>query len=137
MEDLFELAENENIDVIEKNLPDTLKGFYYRNGEDKLICLEKILGSKSKRVVFAEELGHHFTSYDDTLNLNRLDFNAESKGEYPARRWAAEFLIPDSELEELVNFGEDLDLDDIADRYGVSRGFLKFRYEIWASKRGY
>jgi len=23
------------------------------------------------------------------------------------------------------------DLDDIADRYGVSRGFLKFRYEIW------
>lgn len=133
MQKLYELAEAENIDVIEKHLPGSLKGFYFRQGKSKLICLEKRLNYVNKRIVFAEGLGHHFTSYGDTVDLSRPDFGTVSKNEYIARKWAAEFLIPDKEFSKLVENKErfhDLNIHYLAEEFGVTKKFLGFRWNI-------
>ncbi len=81
MQKLYQLAENENILVKEEHLPGSIKGLFYREGKFNLICLEKRLNDTNKRIVFAEELGHYFTSYGNTLNLSnnppeRAEFHA-------------------------------------------------------------
>lgn len=131
MKKLFEIAECENIKVIEKQLPSRIKGFFYRNGKFNLICLEKRLNKINKRIVFAEEIGHYFTSYDNTFNMSRPDFGTCSKDEYTARKWAAKFLIPDKVLKKIVQRDSNLNFKQIADELGVTREFLEFRYSVW------
>lgn len=135
MQKLYELAETENIKVVEEYLPGKLKGFYYRKGKDKLICLEKRLNYVNKRIVFAEELGHHFTSYGNTFNLSRPDFITCNKNEYLARKWAAEFLIPDRIFKKTIGKDFwDLDLNDIAEDFGVTEELLEFRWNVWVNR---
>lgn len=126
---LYKLAENENILVKEEHrgLPESIRSFFYRECKFNLICLEKRLNRTNKRIVFAEELGHFFTSYGDTLNLSKPDFNILSKTEYLARKWAAEFLVPDRIFKRLlINNLFDMGIYDIAENLGVNIDFLQF-----------
>ena len=133
MRKLFELAENENIRVIEKYLPNRIKGFFYRNGKTCIICLEKRLNKTNKRMVFAEELGHYYTSPGNAFNLSRPDFNTYSKNEYLARKWAAKFLIPDRQFKKIIEKDCNLNLKQVADELEVSKEFLEFRWNVYLS----
>jgi len=134
MQKLYELAETENIKVVEEYLPGKIKGFYFRKGKSQLICLEKRLTYVNKRIVFAEELGHHFTSFGNTFNLSRPDFVTLGKNEYLARKWACEFLIPNSEIKKLLR-KEYFNIYDIAEEFGVTKEFLEFRWDVLVNRR--
>lgn len=131
MNKLFELAENENIKVMEKYLPNTIKGFFYRNGKFNLICLEQRLNRINKKIIFAEELGHYFTSHGDSFNLSRPDFVTCSVTEYRARRWAAKFLIPDKVFKKILQRDMNLNYKQIADELEVTKELLEFRYNVF------
>jgi Zn-dependent peptidase ImmA (M78 family) len=131
MKKLFELAENENIKVIEKYLPNRIKGFFYRKEKTCIICLEQRLNRTNKRIIFAEELGHYYTSSGDAFDLSRPDFTTCSKNEYLARKWAAKYLIPDRKFKKIIETDSNLNLKQIADDLGVNKEFLEFRYNVY------
>lgn len=86
LERLHGNAEENQVEICEKHLPDGLKGLYC----DGHIRLEKALTQSEKTCVLAEELGHHHTSYGIIFNQHNL---AAVKQEARARRWAYDRLL--------------------------------------------
>ena len=134
MELLFEIARNEGIDVIEKKLPPNISGFYYRNGSKKLICIEKDLDKKNKRITFAEELGYHFYSSGKAFFISKKVNNTPNIVEKKSRDFAARLLIPDNILEAITNYIDFYPLQFIANEIGVTEDLLKLRLKIAKSE---
>lgn len=132
-EKLLELAESENILVDYFILPADLLGVYYRTKNMPPVIL---LHSKLKdnrrllRCVFAEEIGHHFTTGCNLMAFARISRHAALKYEEQAQWWATKHLIPFNELTEVVLSGV-VEIFDIADHFSVTERFL------WTSLRLY
>jgi hypothetical protein len=78
-----------------KNLPSTiLLDYSLKNDNNKHL------------EVLAEELGHHFTSFGNSICVNTyFDKLNVLKCEYKADKWATDTLISDSEIINLINNG--------------------------------
>lgn len=134
---LLHIAQSEGIEVRYMNLapPIDIEGCYFASsGRPHFIGLAKQLEDNLPylRCVFAEELGHHFTStgiaiphshyrYSRRLNINRT--------EYKALQWAAKLLMPLEEIREALCEGicEDWQL---ADHFIVTKEMVHFRFQL-------
>jgi len=92
MKKLYELIDNENIVLIDDEIPHGVKGLYFDN---VIILHNKIETSNERNCVLAEELGHHFTSSKNILDTSLF---INKKQEDIARRWAVEQLIKPNKL---------------------------------------
>lgn len=74
------LIEHDSLNILELDLSEVsgLKGLYY-NGS---VAIEQKLTSVEKTCVLAEELGHHYTSVGNILDM---DISANRKQEHQAR----------------------------------------------------
>lgn len=132
-EKLLELAESENILVDYFILPADLLGVYYRTKNmPPVILLHSRLKDNRRllRCVFAEEMGHHFTTGCNLMAFARISRHAALKYEEEAQWWATKYLIPFNELTEVVLRGN-VEIFDIADHFSVTERFL------WTSLRLY
>jgi len=92
LQQLYKLIDQENIRLVEDDIPGRVKGLYF----DHIIVLHKNIETASERnCILAEELGHHFTSSGNILDQSSL---STIKQENSARRWAAEQLIKPDKL---------------------------------------
>lgn len=132
MKPLFQIAENENIIVIERTLPESINGFFHRENDFNLICLERNLRRVQRKITLAHEIGHYFTSSGNVIFQDREFFNTCSLDEHLARKWAAEFLIPEDQLIMYINHldGDYLNEYELADIFGVTPEFVRFRVNI-------
>ncbi|MDQ8092285.1 ImmA/IrrE family metallo-endopeptidase [Bacillus amyloliquefaciens] len=80
-------ASRHRIEVIERFMPSRLKGLY----SSGIIWINKKQSLIEKGCTIAEELGHHFTSYGDILDLKELESRKQEKR---ARNWAYKKLVP-------------------------------------------
>ncbi|MCY8842433.1 ImmA/IrrE family metallo-endopeptidase [Bacillus atrophaeus] len=80
-------AYHHRIEVVERFMPTKLKGLY----SSSIICINRKQSLIEKGCTLAEELGHHFTSYGEILDLKRLDSRKQEKR---ARNWAYKKLVP-------------------------------------------
>lgn len=87
-----------NIDVIETTL-EANDGLYC----DNTIFINKNIDTDVKKYcILAEELGHHFTTFGDISDQEKLE---NRKQELIARRWGYEHLIKISNLINVCNLG--------------------------------
>jgi Zn-dependent peptidase ImmA (M78 family) len=110
MENMLIFAHRENIIVEEFYLEPPLKGIYMCQYErPPIIGLSTAIEDiAEKRSIMAEELGHHFTSVGDCLPKQFYNYAHRvtvSKTEYKAMRWAANYLIPDDDLLNILKEG--------------------------------
>ncbi len=84
---LLEEAFKDGVKVEERDLGNKIMGLY---GESVIWINKRIKTYTEKTCVFAEELGHHHTSYGDITDLSELK---NRKQEHVARRWAAKKLV--------------------------------------------
>lgn len=110
MEAMLNLACRENIIVEEFYLEPPLKGIYIcQDGRPPVIGLSTAINTMAeKRSVMAEELGHHFTTIGDCLPRQFYNYAHRltiSKAEYKALRWAANHLISDNDLFDMLREG--------------------------------
>lgn len=75
------------------------KGLYYYDGETGLALIENKLNSVDKKCILAEEIGHHYTSYGNILNMK---YASSRKQEHKARVWGAKKLISQSDFLEAI-----------------------------------
>lgn len=99
----FELAKYLHIYTEAYNFTDNIKGMYYKENTFKIIGYNTQLSYEESKVVLAHELGHALLHKN--LNFFFLTVNTNfhiGKFEREANEFAAELLIPDNDLIELI-----------------------------------
>lgn len=87
MQELYNYIEEEDIELIEDDIPGRVKGLYF----DNIIVLHKGIKTNAERhCILAEELGHYFTSSGINLDQSSIE---TIKQENSAHRWATNELI--------------------------------------------
>ena len=137
MDDLYSLAETEKIKVDFFDFGNTnIKGIYYVDDNmPPTIGLDVSLKNNTPlfRSVFAEELGHHFTSagfgiprqfynYSERLVIDRI--------EYKALRWAANYLIPENDLLDALRDCIETQ-SELAEHFRVVPEIIKIRLKLF------
>lgn len=134
-EQLYEIAESEGIAVEFHHLPHPILGYYF--AEPKITPVITLVPQLENcpalmRCVFAEELGHYFTSpvgewvYQPCETyLGRVLL---SRTEQYAFRWAARLLLPITAVSRFTREGETL--EDLADRFWVTPAFVRTTFRL-------
>lgn len=130
-EEFLNTAAEENIDVME-HYPFTserIKGLYC----DGTVALSSNLHTDTERIcVLAEELGHHYTSTGDIIELNNV---SNRKQELHARFWAYQSLITLPQLIEAYRHGC-RSLHDVSEYLDVTPTFLQEAINYYRTKCG-
>jgi Domain of unknown function (DUF955). len=137
MERLIEVATREGLQIKEFTpLPESYLGLYYcEDGYLPVAFLsEKIYGQrKLERVVLAEEIGHHLTTFDHTIPYYFESYKQKlklSKSEYKALRKGSQLLIYPEEILEAVAHGIE-EVWELAEHFNVTDDFMAFRLKAW------
>ncbi len=88
------------------------------------------------RTVFAHELGHHFTGtkgntthtfmhYKDRIEMSRI--------KYYAMAWAADYLIPNNDIDEAIKKGI-MEIGDLGRYFNVNEELVKLRLVLFFCK---
>lgn len=131
-DELYTVAEEQGVYIVQWNFPDEINGLYFcEEGKQPTIALAERLaeGSSLYRCVLAEELGHHFTSAGNLLPSRyfyRLWRSNIGRGEYKARKWAAEALMPGPMLKTALAAGS-CEAWELAEEFGVTNEMVVFR----------
>lgn len=134
-EKLVEYAVNSGITVTAWEFKEPVRALYLNMpGCTPIIGYSPVLEKSTSlfRTIFAEELGHHFTSSGNGLAHKYLSYRDRlsiSKTEYRAMRWGALYLIP---LDEFIKaIAEGLrEVWELAEHFDVTEEFIKFRISL-------
>lgn len=117
--------------------PDCVKGFFICAFEVKHITVNSDLPENLQRIVLAHELGHavlHSDLTDQAAFHEIALFDSAEQTEYEANIFAAELLLPDEEVLEILN--DDLFFAQAAAVLNVPEEVLDFKFRIM-KRRGY
>lgn len=109
IENIFDIIEKENIIYEERKLSNLKsKGLYLKIHEiAPIIAIDNsIINNTSIYIsILSEELGHHFTTCGNLLEPSKsyVDKLIKHKKENIAKKWAANFLIPDEDFVAALN----------------------------------
>lgn len=138
-EDLFTLAESENLDVDPVNLRSHILGFYLRHPALERACIGirrdlYLRQCNTFRTVFAEEIFHHRTARGNSLRiLTYADFVITRQDEWRARRDAADFMCPVPRI--LARLQRGYSVDELAEWFDVRIELIQFQLERIAAFR--
>lgn len=129
-EELQQEAFDNNIILKEVYLKSNSDGLYKNNK----IALNKgrLCNDREKACVLAEELGHHYTSCGNIINLNDIK---NAKQEYRARAMAYEKLLGLNKLIEAF-IVESQSKFDFIDHLGITESFFDDAIEFYKNKYG-
>jgi len=128
-EQLVQAAEDDDIEVMEVNFKGGLKGLY----SDNVISINsKIQTSIEKKCILIEELGHHYKTTGNIIDLKNV---CNRKQELKARNWSYEKLVP---LKSLIkaSYNGCTNLYELAEYLDVTEEFLKCTLNYYESKFG-
>jgi Zn-dependent peptidase ImmA (M78 family) len=86
--------------------------------------------------VLAEEIGHHFTSAGERTpkkHHSMQDRLSIDKCEYKALRRAANYLIPEHDLIDVISEGL-CEIWELAEHFDVTEELMRFRLRLWGIK---
>ena len=114
-DDPFEIADNMKITVSFSDLPESVRGFYFRVGKYKIICINNELDYDERKVTCAHELGHAVLHDDMNVVFMTQNTNmAIEKYEREADYFCACLLIGKSDFRKLCEGREQLTVSQIS-----------------------
>ncbi len=116
-EELIIEAENNGIKIKERSLNYGFKGLY-KNGK---ILIDNKISDNEKACVLVEELGHHYTSFGNIIDLKDIDNVRQEKR---ARNWGYEKLVGIIDLINAYNKGIS-GRNNLAEYLSVTEQFLE------------
>lgn len=145
-ENLVQFAMDNGIEVLTWNYSPPFRAIYLHLTGSKPVIgyipgLEKDIALF--RSVFAEELGHHFTSAGHALADRHINYGEQlkiSQVEHRALYWGALFLMPLEELIQAVESGLE-EIWELAEHFRVTEEFISFRaglkdFQLYLSTAG-
>lgn len=130
--DMYRIAENENIDIINYNW-NNVKARIFELDSNYYIALnsKKINNSIEEKEILAEELGHY---YCNALYYIDSDKVTKRKCELRAIKWAYSILVPFQKLKEKIIQG--FNLYDLADYFDVDINYMNDCINFYTEKYG-
>lgn len=136
---MLQLAKDERIEIEIFDFVPPVRGIYYaENDMCPIIGLDNSLRHDPPllRCILAEELGHHFTTsgsfiprqfynYSDRLHISKIEFKAI--------KWAANYLIPENDLLDVISSGL-YEPWELAEHFNVTEEFATFRLRLFGAK---
>lgn len=89
------------------------------------------------RCVLAEELGHHYTSIGYCIPRKFYSYSDRTivnRNEYQALKWAANYLIPEHDLLDVIGSGL-YEPWELADHFNVTEEFAAFRLRLFGARK--
>lgn len=121
LNELYDLAQNENIDVYCLDLSATKSLSVCRNGKTAIaIDPFTLIDSSEEAVLLAHELGHCVTG---SFYNRYSEFDVIAKHEHRADKWAIKKLIPEDELNAAFKHGI-VEPWDLAEYFNVTEDFI-------------
>jgi hypothetical protein len=117
-----------DLEIRELPLKYGLKGVYY----DGRVVIDSTLSHAEKACILAEELGHHYTSAGNIIDLSDL---RNRKQELIARAWAYRLLLPVSAIIQACLNGL-RSTYELAEEFGVTEPFVKAAIAYYQAKYG-
>lgn len=133
----FEICDGLNINIYYKNLGHSVKAFYFYQSRIKNIIINTCNDDINSNMLCAHELGHAILHNDIATSfacLNNAMFDLTRKTELEANLFAAELLISDEVLLELLK--EEKTVFAIASELSLPYQLLDFKLGI-LNKKGY
>lgn len=128
LNELYDLAQNENIDVYCLDLSATKSLSVCRNGKTAIaIDPFTLIDSSEEAVLLAHELGHCVTG---SFYNRYSEFDVIAKHEHRADKWAIKKLIPEDELNDAFEHGI-VEPWDLAEYFNVTEDFIKKAVEYY------
>ena len=135
--DPFELCRKLRIGVKYRELCPQLKAYFFYQSRIKTVVLNSQTDAVVHRILCAHELGHatlHAEKLVAMRGFRELElFDCSDRTEYEANIFAAELLIPDGELLEILNT-EDCSFFQAASALYVPVELLDFKFRVLKSK---
>ncbi|RKO63227.1 ImmA/IrrE family metallo-endopeptidase [Caldibacillus debilis] len=129
-EQLLREAIHHGIDIYEKPMTPTVKGFY----SDEVIWINKNIPTNvEKACILAEELGHFHTTIGNILDQTKIE---NRKQEKRARTWAYEKLVPLSKIVQAHKNGI-RNRYELAEYLEVTEEFLDSAIKRYKEKYGF
>ena len=131
--DPFRIAKAMDIELVIKELG-TLKGFYKTIYDIPFIFLNRSLDKKTARIVLAHEIGHHILHREfAAFGFEETSlFSPASRREYEANLFAAELLVSDNDVTEILEYGGTV--AGVASRLGISDDFATLKLSAYKFK---
>lgn len=134
--DPFKICENMNIHIYYKDLGTAIKAYYFYQSRIKNIIINSRSGFIVRRILCAHELGHAVLhgNLAAMRGFQEIElFEAIIPTEYEANIFAAELIIPDEELLDLLN-ETDKSFFSIAKKLYVPSELLDFKFRVLKHK---
>lgn len=117
--------------------PEACKGFFLRQSRKKVICINNDLAEFHRRIILPHELGHgvlHGNTARECAFHDFALFDTTAQTEYEANIFAAEFLMSDDEVLDLLN--GDMSFFHAAAILRVPPELLDFKFRV-LKRQGY
>lgn len=140
LEKLFDLTEKLGIKVYFNDLKQLgFLGLYIESEKSShTILIDNSIKNNNRELVriLSEELGHYYTSAgnfisDVTTYRKKLDIN---KCEFKSEKWLCEYLIPEDELIDAINF-KPTSIEEICEYLDISIDIIMTRLKSLALKK--
>lgn len=99
LEQLYDIAENENIKIYDYCIDEDINGIFLNYDKLNAIALN-CDNSLQEKCVLSEELGHYYM--DATYNYANIDKITYDRQEYRAKKWSYYVLIPFDNLRRAI-----------------------------------
>lgn len=119
---------DEEVEVLETPLPQTIKGLY----ADNTVAINSTLTNSEKSCTLVEELGHHYTSSGDILDQSDI---SNRKQERTARAWGYEKLVSIEKLIDAYKSGV-RNRHELAEYLEVTESFIEEALRYFNEKYG-
>ena len=130
--DMYKIAENEKIDILNYNWTNTKARIFEINNKYYIALDSKqLVNSIEEKQILAEELGHYYTN---SLYYLNSDNTQKKKCEYRAMKWAYSVLIPLQKLKEKLLQG--FNLYELADYFNVDCKYMIECINFYVEKYG-
>jgi Zn-dependent peptidase ImmA (M78 family) len=134
--DVRGIAKHLGIEVVQYEFTDRVSGVFYREGEKKFLGVNNKHHEHRQRFTIAHEIAHYILHSGDVLHYDiglesdgRFLYRAEdisSPGEIEANQFAAELLMPEDKVRELVDAGTRA-VEMLAKKFEVSGDAMRRR----------
>ena len=134
--DPFEICKSMDIHIHYKDLGNSLKAYYFCQSRIKNIVINSRSGMIVRRILCAHELGHAVLhgKIAAMRGFQELElFDTLIPAEYEANLFAAELIIPDDEILQLLN-NKDKSFFNIAKELCVPAELLDFKFRVLKHK---
>lgn len=133
LEQLYNKASLQDIQVYRHDLPERIRGLYIEHGDFKSITINNCVNTQAEEVdIMAEEIGHFIVGGGDLLLNNSVDSVNKRKYELKAKCQGYKLIIPPAELYEFLL--DEVPVWEIAEYYECTETFVLEAIECYKTK---